>query len=1430
MANKRDVQLVVRAKDEASRAIDAVAGSIAKLLDRQSAAGSKASTIAGQFGEMAAALADVEKANGLVAGAADRAVSRFAAQSAALDKTRADLAAVTQEMAELRRGLASVPSKIIDVKLAGGDIDTMQQFLINAPARINNLTAAETRLTASVKTQETALGQQRSSLQQLSSMANTTEAALSSLGNEAERAALKGKAAIEAETRALRDQASAAREATDAQRASERFAGFIGVTENPNGRNAAASASVFQDMQAQADAAQRLRERIDPLAAIQAKLNRELAEARALYKQGALGANELAAAESHLAIEADQARAALDRVGKGANGKIGLFGLKPYEMTNLGYQVNDIVTQLASGTAPMQVLAQQGGQVLQLIPRIGTTLLAALTNPVVLAAVGVLGGLAVVFAKASNEADRMRKVEGLLAGIADGANYSATELNLTAKALEKIGLTGEQALDQVRKFVTQGLNPDYLVAFSQAALDVSAITGKDLPEAAAAMRDAFGAGYDAIAKLDDEFQFLTASEREQIRVMFESGRAAEGREAAFTAFTASLRDSKKAADESKSAIASLGSAVSDFLTTLANTTLIQGFADTIRDTFKDLARDIRVIGGNATVNDLDTRIAELQKKKKDSESNWNIPLFDIVNNAMWDKQIADLQKERAKAQAKVDAATGDTVNENSTNRVNARKKALREIEEERKLALTTDDREKARLLGLKAYNDEMAKTGDIIIANARKQAAVDIALAAAQKKRVKEAQMIELGSPLKGNFPISSGYSMNRKNPVTGKTGAHPAIDYNTPVGTPVYAAASGSVTDAKIKGANGLYTKINHGSGTESYYLHMDEVLVEVGQWVEKGQQIGRSGGNPRNADGSKNVKAGTSTGAHLDYRVKVGGEFVDPTKMRRVKGDPEKALAEALKAEEKRAEQQDDFNEKLDAEAEKRRLVTAFMHKQMGLSGEALFEARKMASVEEAALQAQQNAAKAGLVLDAERLKTIRDTVAAEWDIANARERAMVGVNDASGERGALLQQLETAKKLGDVTGVAKLEDEIAAVEKALDAAITKAIKLLSVFDTPESRTAIAGLRNTRSSVKVDEADRGKAEFEKIIDKAQQMRSSLMEQITFFREQGQMAIADQLKEQLKATDEEMLRGIDIGLQYYAIHSGPEAQAAILNLQNLRNQVIASQQEFSVSAGQIQQAFAGSLADSVRLFSQRLVETKDPIRALGEAAISFAASFLEKIADMILQMAVLKVAMKLGFGKQANGINSLLNVAPLLIAAPLLNQSGTTLTASGTTLTAGGTALIVAAGLWTATAAQIQAAAATLLIANTVGAATGGVLHAGGIAGSASRSRSVSPAWFRSATRYHSGGVAGLRPNEVPAILERGEEVITKSDVRHRMNGGMDGGVRGAGPGGGRTQTQVLAIGDNEIASAMAGASGEAVTLTHLRRNKETIRQILRD
>lgn len=60
---------------------------------------------------------------------------------------------------------------------------------------------------------------------------------------------------------------------------------------------------------------------------------------------------------------------------------------------------------------------------------------------------------------------------------------------------------------------------------------------------------------------------------------------------------------------------------------------------------------------------------------------------------------------------------------------------------------------------------------------------------------------------------------------------------------------------------------------------------------------------------------------------------------------------------------------------------------------------------------------------------------------------------------------------------------------------------------------------------------------------------------------------------------------------------------------------------------------------------------------------------------------------------------------------------------------------------------------------------------HDGGIIGQGGRSINADPSIFSAATRYHSGGIPGLKPNEVPIIALNNEEVLTANDPRHRNN-----------------------------------------------------------
>lgn len=111
---------------------------------------------------------------------------------------------------------------------------------------------------------------------------------------------------------------------------------------------------------------------------------------------------------------------------------------------------------------------------------------------------------------------------------------------------------------------------------------------------------------------------------------------------------------------------------------------------------------------------------------------------------------------------------------------------------------------------------------------------------------------------------------------------------------------------------------------------------------------------------------------------------------------------------------------------------------------------------------------------------------------------------------------------------------------------------------------------------------------------------------------------------------------------------------------------------------------------------------------------------------------------------------------------------------------------------------------------------------HNGGVIGSGgAHTRRVDPSWFAGAPRFHNGGLPGLQPNEVPAILEKGEEVLDRDNPRHILNGG--------GAGGGGSNRFVLVDDRSKVAEAMNSAEGEEVTMIHLRRNIPTLKQMLK-
>ena len=134
-----------------------------------------------------------------------------------------------------------------------------------------------------------------------------------------------------------------------------------------------------------------------------------------------------------------------------------------------------------------------------------------------------------------------------------------------------------------------------------------------------------------------------------------------------------------------------------------------------------------------------------------------------------------------------------------------------------------------------------------------------------EEKKVLFASMPNI-FPVKGW--LSAGYG-SRINPFTKKREMHQAIDIAAPWGTSIKAACQGRVTYSGWKGCYGLVITVKNGYGYSTVYGHLSKILVKKGEWIEKGQIIGKLG------------SSGRSTGPHLHFEVWKGGKTINPLKL---------------------------------------------------------------------------------------------------------------------------------------------------------------------------------------------------------------------------------------------------------------------------------------------------------------------------------------------------------------------------------------------------------------------------------------------------------------------------------------------------------------------------------------------------------------------
>lgn len=125
------------------------------------------------------------------------------------------------------------------------------------------------------------------------------------------------------------------------------------------------------------------------------------------------------------------------------------------------------------------------------------------------------------------------------------------------------------------------------------------------------------------------------------------------------------------------------------------------------------------------------------------------------------------------------------------------------------------------------------------------------------------AGMGAMEMPVDGTLTSRFGW---RTHPVYGEERFHEGVDIEAAAGTGVCAVMDGLVTAAGEEGDLGLSLRLDHGSGVETVYGHLSEVLARPRSKVKKGQLIARVG------------MTGNARTPHLHFEVVVNGQAVDP------------------------------------------------------------------------------------------------------------------------------------------------------------------------------------------------------------------------------------------------------------------------------------------------------------------------------------------------------------------------------------------------------------------------------------------------------------------------------------------------------------------------------------------------------------------------
>jgi hypothetical protein len=521
-----DVSLVIGGKYNADAAIRAAEDGLKRLLSVQDGTANSGKGLNQQFADLSSVLASVDKSYTSLS-------NTFTAASTKTSQTEANIQSLADKLGQLRQQSEAAGQYVREALSMGPVPSTVQKTVDAAQQAQQRLRTEITRTNADLERQSGAYERQATQLQRLGSYLNAMDSAQKNVTQSIQQTT----EAINQQT-AAENAAAEAQAATQARAARVQSLGGNGVSRAPspaepelaqayqrpvanpymvddarreqeqqNRKAAQAELNEFyreQEQASQAAAAQaereaaaiqRLRDQINPLAAATRQFNQQKQQLEFMRER--LSAEEYASALKMLDTQMEETTRRINGMqGLDSAGRPNFMGLKPYQVQNLGYQINDVLTQLGSGTSLSQTLAQQGGQILQIFDgvagKVNTVLVTIAKYPGAFAAAAA-GAAALAYAldQMYQNSKLMADARGVTAGLGGGANYDPEWIVTEQDAIRKLGVDAKDAQAALQSLMVDGMRSSDISRITEAAADMTKAFGGDFKTAVQDLGKAF---------------------------------------------------------------------------------------------------------------------------------------------------------------------------------------------------------------------------------------------------------------------------------------------------------------------------------------------------------------------------------------------------------------------------------------------------------------------------------------------------------------------------------------------------------------------------------------------------------------------------------------------------------------------------------------------------------------------------------------------------------------------------------------------------------------------------------------------------------------------------------------------------------------------------------------------------------------------------